>query len=57
LLNEYVEIKKPPTAFAGGGLGDARGEKSVCQASIPAHKLGPMIRLAGIDAQAGVGGN
>jgi hypothetical protein len=46
---EQARNKKPPAAFAGGGLGAAQLQNSFCQASFPARVLEPLIRIAGIE--------
>jgi hypothetical protein len=45
----WLKMKKPPTALAGGGLGAAYLEKPVRQATFPARALVTLIRIAGID--------
>jgi hypothetical protein len=42
-------MKKPPAAFAGGGLGAALLVNPVRQAWFPACALWMLIRIAGID--------
>ncbi len=46
----WQKMKKPPAAFAGGGLDGARLLNPVCQAPLPARALEPLIRGSGIDA-------
>ncbi|MGD0800540.1 MAG: hypothetical protein ABR906_04415 [Terracidiphilus sp.] len=43
-----AENKKPPAAFAGGGLGAALPLNLFCQAPFPAHALNLVIRMARI---------
>ena len=49
-------IKKPPAAFAGGGLCAALLLNPVRQASLPAPRLGPLIRIAGMGTTARITG-
>jgi hypothetical protein len=46
---QWQKIKKPPTAFAGGGLDTARLLNPVRQAPLPARVLEPLIRRSGTD--------
>jgi len=45
---QIAQKKKPPAAFAGGGLGQEKLVNPVRQASSPACALEPIIRMAGI---------
>jgi hypothetical protein len=39
--------QKPPAALAEGGLIAAQFKNLIRQASLPARKMGPLIRIAG----------
>jgi hypothetical protein len=43
--SKIVNNKKPPAAFAGGGLFTAQFRSSIRQAPFPAHALWPLIRI------------